>query len=371
MPALFTPMNVVKINPADNVAVALKPIVSGEEIQIGGRVFTAKDNIGMGHKVAAAEIKSGEEAVKYGFPIGRASADISVGEHVHTHNVKTGLSGGEDYFYAPRFNAPAHRPSGAFKGFRRENGKVGVRNEIWVIPTVGCVNSVGSILAEKARRLARGSIGGVYGFTHPYGCSQLGDDHKNTQKALSGLIHHPNAGAVLVLGLGCEKNHIAGMKEMLGHGDTDRVKFLNCQDFEDEIAEGLSLLEKLAAYAGKFTREDVPMSALTVGLKCGGSDGFSGITANPLLGVFSDRLTAEGGTAILTEVPEMFGAETILLNRCADKSVFDKAVSMINGFKEYFIQNNQPVYENPSPGNKAGGITTLEDKSLGCTQKAG
>ncbi len=352
-------MRTLKIDPSDNVAVVTEE----------GAV------IPMGHKVALRDIPEGGEVIKYGSPIGRATTDIPAGGHVHTHNMKSNLAGEMEYAYRPvklpEGGAPRRRSSDTFKGFRRPGGKVGIRNELWIIPTVGCVNSIGNIIANKAGGLARGSISGVYSFSHPYGCSQLGEDHENTRKALRGLIAHPNAGGVLVLGLGCENNTVAGMKELLGHGDTERVKFLTCQDYGDEVAAALAMLEELASYAGKFEREDVPMAELIVGLKCGGSDGLSGITANPLVGMFSDMLTDAGGSTILTEVPEMFGAETILFNRCVNDEVFNKAVKMVNGFKKYYLDHGQPVYENPSPGNKAGGISSLEDKSLGCTQKAG
>ena len=361
----------ILINSQDNVAVACGPIRTGERLFIDGLEVQAKSDISLGHKLAVRAIPNGEAVVKYGYPIGVAASDISVGEHVHVHNVKTGLSGELEYTYEPHLTPPERRPSGNFQGFRRENGAVGIRNELWIIPTVGCVNSIGANIAQKAHSLVQGTIDGVYCFEHPYGCSQLGDDHENTKKALCGLINHPNAGSVLVLGLGCENNTISGIQEMLGHGDTARVKFLSCQDVEDEEAAALALLTELAKYAGSFYREDVPMSELVVGLKCGGSDGLSGITANPLVGAFSDRLIGEGGTTILTEVPEMFGAESILFNRCASREVFDSAVAMVNGFKSYFLGHGLPVYENPSPGNKEGGISTLEDKSLGCTQKAG
>lgn len=185
------------------------------------------------------------------------------------------------------------------------------------------------------------------------------------------MVLHPNAGAVLVVGLGCENNQPDIFREFLGDYDSDRVKFMVTQKVGDEYEEGMKLLRELYAKASKDERVDVPLSELRVGLKCGGSDGFSGITANPLLGMFSDFLIAQGGTSVLTEVPEMFGAETILMNRCRNKELFEETVKLINDFKEYFLSHGEPVGENPSPGNKAGGISTLEDKALGCTQKCG
>ena len=364
-------MRTVIINSADNVAVAIGLISKGESFVAGGQEIYVKTDIAPGHKIAVSDIPAGSEVIKYGYPIGRATKAIAAGEVIHSHNLKTGLSGEVEYVYEPCLTPPKPQTPRSFKGFRRKDGKTGIRNEIWIIPTVGCVNSIAEIIGKEAQSLVCGSIEGIYSFPHPYGCSQLGTDHENTKKALCDLINHPNAGAALVLGLGCENNTIAGMKEMLGDWDDERVKFLVCQDTEDEIDTALKLLKELTGYAQSYKREDIPTSELVVGLKCGGSDGFSGITANPLVGVFSDMLIAEGGTTILTEVPEMFGAETILMNRCVNREIYNKTVKMINSFKAYYITHGQPIYENPSPGNKEGGITTLEEKSLGCTQKAG
>ena len=364
-------MKLLKIHPNDNVAVAIDDIASGETVTVSGQQITAKQDIPRGHKLALVDIVAGEFPIKYGYPIGRATADIAAGDWVHVHNTKTRLEGTLEYNYEPQLNPIAKRETSFFKGFRRENGKAGIRNELWVIPTVGCVNSIASIIAKKAQHLATGTIEGVHTFAHPYGCSQMSDDHVNTQKILAGLVHHPNAGGVLVVALGCENNTVEQFKAVLGDYDEKRVKFIVTQDCEDEISDALVLLEELAGYAGGFEREDIPMSDLVVGLKCGGSDGLSGITANPLVGAFSDLLISEGGSTILTEVPEMFGAETILMNRCINESIYDKTVLLVNNFKDYYVRYNQVVYDNPSPGNKKGGITTLEDKSLGCTQKCG
>ncbi len=320
-------------------------------------------NLENGHKYALATICAGEDIIKYGNPIGHATHDIKVGEHVHTHNVKTNLSDTLIYTYKPEEIDFAVTPSArTFMGYRRENGEVGIRNEIWIVNTVGCVNKI-------AERLA--TLTGALAFPHPFGCSQLGEDQSVTQKILAGMVRHPNAAGVLVLGLGCENNNIELFKTVLGEYDAKRVKFLNCQDFEDEFAEGVRLIEELKAYAATFSREPIPVSALRVGLKCGGSDGYSGITANPLVGRFSDALIGMGGSCVLTEVPEMFGAEHLLMKRCVNRDIFDKTVSLINDFKDYYKRHDQVVYENPSPGNKKGGITTLEEKSLGCVQKAG
>ena len=320
-------------------------------------------NLEDGHKYSKYEIKKGENIIKYGFPIGHAICDIKSGEHVHTHNMKTNLSGNIEYEYKPDLISKKKIASGlTFKGYIRENGDVGIRNEIWIINTVGCVNKVAKKIAE---------LTGARHFEHPFGCSQLGGDHKTTQLILKGLVNHPNAGGVLVLGLGCENNNIDEFKKVLGDVNERRVKFLNAQDFDDEITEGVKLITELKEYVNTFTRIDVPISKLKIGLKCGGSDGFSGITANPLVGSLSDKLISFGGSCVLTEVPEMFGAEHILMKRCSTKELFDKTVDLINNFKDYFTRHNQVIYENPSPGNKKGGITTLEEKSLGCVQKGG
>ncbi len=320
-------------------------------------------NLENGHKYAVCPIKKGENVIKYGNPIGQATADIAPGEQVHSHNLATNLSDNLTYTYTPGTTAFPLRESGStFRGYVRKNGDVGIRNEIWIINTVGCVNKVAEKLA---------SLTGANTFPHPFGCSQLGDDQTVTQQILRGLVNHPNAAGVLVLGLGCENNNIDVFKEVLGEYDPERVKFLICQETEDEIAAGVALIQELKRYAAQFSPVDVPASQLRVGLKCGGSDGYSGITANPLVGRFSDRLISEGGSCILSEVPEMFGAEHLLMQRAASREIFEKTVSLINDFKDYYKRHNQVIYENPSPGNKAGGITTLEEKSLGCVQKAG
>ncbi|MBQ3016470.1 MAG: altronate dehydratase [Clostridia bacterium] len=320
-------------------------------------------NLENGHKYACKRIKKGEAVIKYGMPIGTATEDIPQGAHVHTHNMKTSLSSTLEYEYNPiACEVKKEGKEFFFLGYERENGNVGIRNEVWIIPTVGCVNKV----AEKIARET-----GAKAITHPFGCSQLGGDHRYTQNILRGLVNHPNAAGVLVLGLGCENNNIAEFKKQLGEYDAARVKFLQCQDSNDEIEEGITLVHDLIEYSKHYARRKIPVSKLKIGLKCGGSDGYSGITANPAVGAVSDILISNGGTSIMTEVPEMFGAETLLMERCASREVFDKLVRMVNGFKRYFESYGQPVYENPSPGNKAGGITTLEEKSLGCVQKGG
>ncbi len=320
-------------------------------------------NLEDGHKYALRDIKEGENIIKYGNPIGHAVVDIKKGEHVHSHNVKTNLSSNLEYTYTPDYTPTVKVTSDqTFMGYVRENGDVGIRNEIWIINTVGCVNKIAKKLAE---------ITGAHHFEHPFGCSQLGDDQTKTQLILKGLVNHPNAAGVLVLGLGCENNNIPVFKEVLGEWNDKRVKFMNTQDFDDDIAEGVRLINELKEYAATFKRQPIPISKLKIGLKCGGSDGFSGITANPLVGSFSDSLIQKGGSCVMTEVPEMFGAEHLLMKRCPTEELFDKTVALINNFKDYFTRHNQVIYENPSPGNKAGGITTLEEKSLGCIQKGG
>ena len=345
-------MKTLKINERDNVAVMLDGDLSG-------------------HKTALCDIKKGENVIKYGYPIGHATEDIKAGDHVHTHNCKTNLSGTLEYTYNPKLNGKTEGVTRKFMGYVREVGSVGIRNEIWIVNTVGCVNKTSEIIAKEAMQKYGDKCDGIFNFVHPFGCSQLGDDQKTTQAVLKGMVNHPNAAGVLVLGLGCENNNIPLFKEVLGEINEKRVKFLVTQEHDDEIEAALDLIGELVEYANTFKRQECDLSKLVVGLKCGGSDGFSGLSANPLIGRFSDKLIAAGGSTILTEVPEMFGAETILMDRCRDKETFNKTVSLINDFKDYFTSHNQVVYENPSPGNKKGGITTLEDKSLGCVQKSG
>lgn len=362
----------IKINKDDNVAVALKPIAKGTTVDVAGSSVTMLEDIPQGHKFAIKPIKKGDAVIKYGFRIGYAQADVEVGGWIHTHNLKTALGELLDYTYNPEGHKDVEPTDEAyFEGYMRENGKVGVRNEVWIIPTVGCVNSIARAIEAAARLSKPEGVDEVVAFTHPYGCSQTTEDQENTRTVLADLINHPNAGAVLVLGLGCENSRIEVLKNYIGEVNPDRVKFLQVQDVEDEQEAAAEIMEELMNYAAAFKREKVSAKELVIGMKCGGSDGLSGITANPTVGLFSDMLVSKGGTTILTEVPEMFGAETILMDRCANRELFDKTVCLINDFKEYFIKNGQEIYENPSPGNKDGGITTLEDKSLGCTQKSG
>ena len=365
----------LKINDNDNVVVALNTIPAGEKITVsvgdGQKTVTAREEIPAGHKMAIFDIPEGGEVIKYGYRIGNAKENIAEGSWIHTHNVKTALGDLLEYTYNPTPVEEKKTEDVTFMGFNRPDGKVGVRNEIWVIPTVGCVNNVATAIAKQANAFVKGSVEEVIAFPHPYGCSQMGDDQEHTRKILADLINHPNAGGVLVLGLGCENSNIDVLKPYIGDYDENRVKFLVCQEHEDEIADSVEVIKGLIDYASKFEREPISVSKLVIGMKCGGSDGLSGITANPLVGRFSDLLISKGGTTILTEVPEMFGAETILMNRCANEELFHQTVDLINDFKNYFKSHNQTIYENPSPGNKKGGISTLEDKSLGCTQKSG
>lgn len=358
---------VIKIHPRDNVAVALCDIPARTTID----GVTVKEDIGRGHKLSLTWIDKSADIIKYGYPIGSAVKDIEPGVHVHTHNVRTKLSAQSDYTYQPDIIELTPIESETFKGFLRADGSVAVRNEIWIIPTVGCVNAVAQKLVQENQHLVSGSVDGLYTFPHPFGCSQMGDDHAQTRKLLAALALHPNAAAVLILGLGCENNTMDEFKAELGDYDRGRIRFMVCQEVGDEYAETGRLLAELVEYARGFSRVELPIGRLVIGMKCGGSDGLSGITANPVVGLFSDMIIARGGTTILTEVPEMFGAEGMLMSRCRTEEVYNATVRMIDDFKRYFTEHGQVVYENPSPGNKSGGITTLEDKSLGCVQKGG
>jgi len=367
---------VYRIHAKDNVVVALSPLKKGDTIEIAGKSVTLNEDIPAGHKIAKEDILKGKDIIKYGFPIGTAKEDIKLGSWVHSHNTKSKLGDLLEYSYHPENAGEPPKASDkkyTFKGYAREDGRAGIRNEVWIIPTVGCVNSIARVIEEKAQAFLKDypNVEGVYAYSHPHGCSQLAGDHERTQKFLAGLTHSPNAGAVLLLSLGCENNQPDQMKAAVGDITPGKMDYLICQEVEDEITAGLEKVKTLMAFANKYKREELPASKLVFGLKCGGSDGFSGITANPLVGAVADKLIAAGGTAILTEVPEMFGAETLLMDRCKDEATFKKTVDLINNFKNYFKSYGEKVDENPSPGNKAGGITTLEDKSLGCVQKGG
>lgn len=360
----------------DNVAVALTDLKRGDTVILRDNQIVLKDDIPQGHKFSLKAIRCGNSVIKYGFPIGKASAEIAAGAHVHSHNLSSCLDENGSYDYIKDTSAipPISAPElpASFSGYVRANGSVGIRNEIWIVPTVGCVNDIASALAGAAKALAENisGIDDIVAFRHPYGCSQLGDDQENTRKIIADLCMHPNAGGVLLLGLGCENSGISEIRQYLER-DSEEIKYLVCQDVDDEIKSGMKMITELALHAASVKRTCVDISELTVGIKCGGSDGFSGITANPLVGHFSDLLTLSGGSILMSEVPEMFGAEHSLLKRSCDSDIFEKGVKMIQGFKDYFAAHGQPVYENPSPGNKAGGITTLEEKSLGCIRKSG
>ncbi len=373
-------MKTIKINPADNVAVAIDAIKAGETIEVENESIVVNNDVPAGHKILLTDLNKGENVIKYGYPIGHLTESHKKGDFICHENIKTNLAGLLEYEYNPvaksEFTNPAYeewftKEKLTFKGYRRKNGEVGIRNEVWIVPTVGCVNGVvnqlrDKLIAEKGDKLR------IVAYPHNYGCSQLSEDHENTRKVLRDLVLHPNAGAVLVVGLGCENNQPDKFEEMLGEYDKERIRFMVTQKVQgDEVEEGMKILRELYSIAEKDERTDIPLSELRVGLKCGGSDGFSGITANPLLGVFSDFIVSQGGTTVLTEVPEMFGAETILMNRCETTNLFNETVALVNDFKQYFLSHGEPVGENPSPGNKAGGISTLEEKALGCTQKCG
>ncbi|GHL26531.1 altronate hydrolase [Escherichia coli] len=367
-------MQYIKIHALDNVAVALADLAEGTEVSVDNQTVTLRQDVARGHKFALTDIAKGANVIKYGLPIGYALADIAAGEHVHAHNTRTNLSDLDQYRYQPDFqDLPAQAADREVQIYRRANGDVGVRNELWILPTVGCVNGIARQIQNRFLKETNNAEGtdGVFLFSHTYGCSQLGDDHINTRTMLQNMVRHPNAGAVLVIGLGCENNQVTAFRETLGDIDPERVHFMICQQQDDEIEAGIEHLHQLYNVMRNDKREPGKLSELKFGLECGGSDGLSGITANPMLGRFSDYVIANGGTTVLTEVPEMFGAEQLLMDHCRDEATFEKLVTMVNDFKQYFIAHDQPIYENPSPGNKAGGITTLEDKSLGCTQKAG
>lgn len=356
-----------KINDKDNVAVALEELKKGEIIDN----IKLLDDISFGHKVLLSDLKNGENIIKYGNPIGHLTIDCKKGEHIHEHNLKTNLSDIIEYKYCGENEYQPKKCDVTFNGYLRQDGRAATRNEIWIIPTVGCVNNTAKMLEKIGQDIIGNGCDGVFAYTHPFGCSQLGDDQENTRKILAALANHPNAGGVLIVSLGCENTNVKTLKKYLGEYNENRIKFLVTQDCENELEKGEKLLKELYSFVKSFKREPIPINKLVVGYKCGGSDAFSGITANALCGKLTDKLTSFGTSAILTEVPEMFGAEKLLMKRCENEKVFNKCVNMINSFKQYFFSHNQECYENPSPGNHDGGITTLEEKSLGCIQKGG
>lgn len=356
-----------KINDKDNVAVALEELKKGEIIDN----IKLLDDIPFGHKVLLNDLKSGENIIKYGNSIGHLTIDCKKGEHIHEHNLKTNLSDIIEYKYCGENEYKPKKCDVTFNGYLRQDGRAATRNEIWIIPTVGCVNNTAKRLEKIGQDIIGDGCDGVFAYTHPFGCSQLGDDQENTRKILAALANHPNAGGVLIVSLGCENTNVETFKKYLGEYNEKRIKFLVTQDCENELKKGEKLLKELYSFVKSFKREPIPINKLVVGYKCGGSDAFSGITANALCGKLTDKLTSFGTSAILTEVPEMFGAEKLLMKRCENEKVFNKCVNMINSFKQYFFSHNQECYENPSPGNHDGGITTLEEKSLGCIQKGG
>ncbi len=371
MPAL----DLIRVHSRDNVAVALRPLTAGETLTLSdGTVLTLREPVAAGHKVALGEFACGAPVIKFGFKIGHATTAIACGAWVHSHNLESDLGGDLEYSYCPAAGLPT--PSNlalpaTFRGYRRADGRVGTRNEVWILNTVGCVNPAAARIAEQARARFGAAVDGIHAWGHPFGCSQLGDDLENTRRILAGLIRHPNAGGVLVLGLGCENNRLDALCQQVGNLPPERLRSFNLQEVEDEIAVGVEQVGELVAVLSQDRREPCSLADLVLGLKCGGSDGFSGITANPLVGRVADQVLAAGGSAILTEVPEMFGAEHLLMQRAVNAEVFAQIVALIHDFKQYFRHHQQPIDENPSPGNREGGITTLEEKSLGAIQKGG
>ncbi|MGJ8681830.1 UxaA family hydrolase [Paraglaciecola sp.] len=362
----------IQVHPDDNVIVAIQPLSEGKTIKANNTEFTLQSDITAGHKVAISDVKKGQHVIKYGYSIGLATHDICQGEHIHSHNLSTSLDGSESFTYKTEPATPIVKPSPpSFNGFLRNNGQVGIRNEVWVINTVGCVNQAAKRITDLCRQKFTGQADDFIAITHPYGCSQLGDDLSNTKNLLGSLIQHANAGGVLVIGLGCENNQLSQLIATTTGLDPERIRYFNSQEVSNEIDEGVNCVQELLNQMASDKRTPQPVSKLALGMKCGGSDGFSGLTANSIVGRVTDKLTGFGGRVILTETPEMFGAEQVLMDRAQSKQIFDEIVNLVDEFKQYFISNNQPIYENPSPGNKAGGLTTLEEKSLGAIQKGG
>jgi len=363
----------IQVHNKDNVAVALEDLTKGSTITIDNTDVVLNEDVGRGHKISLTSLKSGQEIFKYGYSIGYTTCDTFAGDWIHTHNLKTLLSDDDKFSYNPANHALPHdnEQMPTFMGYPRTNGLVGIRNELWIINSVGCVNHLAQALVRRCKAQFNDCADDFLAVTHPFGCSQLGDDLAQTKQLLASLASNPNAGAVLFLGLGCENNQLSALIAELPSEMNGRVSYFNAQEVDDEEVEGMAHIEKLLATMADDKRVACPVSQLTLAMKCGGSDGLSGLTANPLLGRISEKMASYGATVILTETPEMFGAEQVLMNNAANEGIFEKIVDLVDGFKQYFVDNNQPVYENPSPGNKAGGLTTLEDKSLGAIQKGG
>jgi len=364
--------HLLALDPADNVAVALTPLFAGTELLVDGAPLTVHEDVPAGHKIALADLEPGQLVIKYGHPIGTVTRRVTRGDWLHTHSMRTTLEGVVTYRYEPiEVAQPATSGGGTFAGYRRASGAVGTRNEVWVVNTVGCVNRSAERITRLCREQFHEGTDGVHTFAHPYGCSQAGDDLESTRRILAALLGHPNAGGVLLMGLGCEDNQIDGMLEAAGDVDRSRIRHFDSQDVRDDVEHGVALVGELVERMRHDRRTEHGTGDLVAGLKCGGSDGLSGITANSLVGRIADRITAEGGAAILTEVPEMFGAEQALMNRAVDERVFRDIEGLVNGFKQYYSAHGRPIYENPSPGNLEGGLTTLEEKALGATRKGG
>lgn len=362
----------IRVHDADNVATAIADIAAGERLFADSTVRASVD-LGRGHKVAIEPVARGAAVIKYGFPIGTATTDIAPGEHVHSHNLATALSGDGDYLYAPDAGEAAQpgKTAPTFRGYVRPDGRVGTRNEIWILPTVGCVGNLAARVARIAGERHAGRVDGVHAFKHPFGCSQLGDDLGHTRALLAALAQHPNAGGVLIVGLGCESNQLGALLDLIPAERRAHIRTLSAQAVEDDEEACFESIDALVDGCADTPRSDVPLSKLVLGVKCGGSDGLSGLTANPLVGRMADAVAGAGGKVVLTEIPEIFGAEQLLMDRAVSQEIFDETVALVRDFKDYFIRNGEPVSENPSPGNIAGGITTLEEKSLGAVQKGG
>lgn len=358
----------LRLHPKDNVALALRPLPSGARVSVEGISLFTRDPIPYGHKVALVSIPKGGRIIKYGYPIGRAVRSISPGEHVHVHNTESGRAHGdtarpvirEESSLIPRF------PQDTFLGFRRQDGRVGVRNHVLVMASVHCVNG-------GVERIGR-EVPGVVALPHIYGCSQLGEDLAQTRRVLEGYVSHPNVGATLIVGLGCEalptRELVDGLRDR-GY----RVELLLLQEIGGSraaVRKGKELAAELLGEVGKLRPEPVPLSELVVGVECGGSDAWSGVTANPAVGAIADALVAHGGTVILSEVTEFIGAEHILAARAISPEVGKAILRAVARREGVAVEMGVDLRgAQPSPGNMEGGLTTIEEKSLGAIVKGG
>jgi altronate dehydratase len=366
------------LHPQDNIAVALADIPAGEiDSATGVKVL---QSVKQGHKIAIAAIGAGQNVLRYGQTIGQATADIVAGEHVHVQNLGMGEHT-NDYAHATEAKPLTAIPDvRTFNGYHRADGSVGTRNYLGILTSVNCSGSVAKFIAEAAEKSglldAFPNIDGIVPITHGTGCGMSGENegYETLFRTLSGYAQHPNFGGILLIGLGCEVMQVSDLVGGRAIRADGALRYMTIQHeggTRKTIQKGLAELRSIAQLANTATRQPAPVSHLTVGMQCGGSDGYSGITANPALGVASDLLVRHGGTTILSETSEIYGAEHLLTRRAATVAVGEKLIARVRWWEDYTARNHGEMDNNPSPGNKRGGLTTILEKSLGAVAKSG